>query len=74
MKRMSLTLLLIISGFVYSVIASIRAYRETGKIWMLFLPHWIDTGSGVSAATRCHGKIGFAILFAGVAAFLLSPA
>ena len=23
-------------------IASIRAYRETGKTWMLFLPHWID--------------------------------
>ena len=72
MKRMSLTLLLIIGGFGYSVTASLRAYRESGKIWMLFLPHWIGASSGVSAATRWPGKIGFAILFVGVAAFLLS--
>lgn len=69
---MSLTALLIIGGFAYSIAASIRAYRETGKTWMLFLPHWIDANSGVSAATRRHGKIAFAILFAGMAAFLLS--
>lgn len=69
---MSVTWLLIIAGFTYSIIASLRAYRETGKIWMLFLPQWIDASSGVSAATRLHGKIAFAILFAGVAAFLLT--
>jgi hypothetical protein len=66
--------MLIIGGFAYSVVASIRAYRETGKTWMLFLPHWIDANSGVSAATRRHGKIAFAILFAGMAVFLLSRA
>lgn len=64
--------LLIVAGFVYSIIASWRAYRETGQVWMLFLPHWIDANSGVSAATRRHGKVAFAILFAGVAVFLLT--
>ena len=49
---MSLTALLILGGFAYSIVASIRAYRETGKMWMLFLPHWIDANSGVSAVTR----------------------
>ncbi len=68
---MSLTLTLIVAGFAYSMVASIRAYRETGKRWMLFLPHWIDANSGVSVVTRRHGKIAFATLFVGVAAFLL---
>lgn len=69
----SVSLILIVVGFAYSIVASVRAYRETGKTWMLFLPHWIDAGSGVSVVTRRHGKIGFAVLFAGMAAFLLSP-
>ena len=71
---MKLAAVLMVVGFAYSIGVSIQAYRETGKRWMLFLPHWIDASSGVSAATRRHGKIAFAVLFAGMATFLLSGA
>lgn len=60
-----------IVGFGYSIAASIRAHRESGKVWMLFFPHWIDAQSSVSAATRRHGRLAFGLLFVGLAAFLL---
>ena len=58
-------------GFAYSIAASICAHRESGKAWMLFFPHWIDARSGVSAATRRHGRLAFGLLFVGLAVFLL---
>ena len=65
-----LVLALLIVGFWYSVYASIRAYRESGKAWMLFLPQWIDKNSGVSALTRRHGMAAFAILLVALALFM----
>ena len=50
-------------GFVYSCVVSYLAYRETGEIWMLFMPQWIDANSGVSRSLRRHGMAAFALLF-----------
>jgi hypothetical protein len=61
---------LILAGFAYSLIASILAYRETGKVWMLFLPTWIDASCGVSTRVRRHGMLAFAVLFAGTVLLL----
>lgn len=49
--------------FVYALVVSYLAYRETGKKWMLYLPQWIDASSGVSRPLRRHGMIAFALLF-----------
>lgn len=67
---MSLDVLLLIVGFPYAIYASFRAYRESGKTWMLYLPQWIDASSGVSKPVRIHGMAAFAILFVGAALFL----
>lgn len=67
---MNITLLLLVVGFVYSVVASFLAYRESGDKWMLVHPTWIDKKCGISAKVRMHGKIGFAVLFAGTGLFL----
>jgi hypothetical protein len=38
-------------------------YRQTGKRWMLYLPQWIDAGSGVTRRLRMHGMAAFTLLF-----------
>lgn len=65
-----LVLALLVVGFSYSMYASICAYRESGKAWMLFLPQWIDKNSGVSTPTRRHGMVAFAILLVGLVLFM----
>jgi len=60
---MPFTYALLAVGFGYSLGVSCLAYRETGKIWMLFLPQWIDSTSGVSRTLRRHGMAAFALLF-----------
>lgn len=72
MSKLALALLVV--GFAYSIYASIRAYRESGKTWMLFLPQWIDKNSGVSAPTRRHGMVAFAILLVGLVLFMQGSA
>lgn len=67
-----ITFILILTGFLYSILVSVLAYRQTGQKWMLFLPHWIDAKSGVSKSVRMHGTIAFTLLFIGMAMFLLS--
>lgn len=63
---MTATTIVLIAGFAYSLYSSFLAYRESGKIWMLFFPGWIERKSGISSTLRLHGKIAFAILFAGI--------
>jgi hypothetical protein len=63
---------LIVFGFAYSCFASYLAYRESGEKWMLYYPTWIDKKCGVSSGVRWHGKIAFAVLFAGTGWFLAS--
>lgn len=46
----------------YSIVVSWLAYRQSGQLWMLFMPHWIDRSSGVSARLRRHGMLAFALL------------
>lgn len=72
MSKLALALLVV--GFSYSIYASIRAYRESGKTWMLFFPQWIDKNSGVSAPTRRHGTFAFAILLVGLILFMQGSA
>lgn len=67
---MNADLVLLAIGFPYAIVASYFAYRESGRKWMLFLPHWIGSTSGVSARLRRHGAAAFAILFVGAAMFL----
>jgi len=69
-----LVLALLIVGCSYSIYASIRAYRESGKAWMLFLPQWIDKNSGVSAPARRHGMAAFAILLVSLVLFMQGSA
>jgi hypothetical protein len=64
-----LTYTLLAAGFVYSLVVSWLAYRETGKKWMLFLPQWIDATSGVSRSLRRHGMAAFALLFVAMIMF-----
>jgi hypothetical protein len=54
---------LLSTGFVYSMIVSWLAYRQTGKRWMLYLPQWIDASSGVTRPLRLHGMAAFTLLF-----------
>ena len=65
-----LAVVLMVFGFAYSAYASLRAYRESGKTWMLFLPQWIDASSEVSAPARRHGMAAFTILFVGFILFV----
>lgn len=51
------------TGFIYSLVVSWLAYRQTGKKWMLYLPQWIDASSGVTRRLRMHGMAAFALLF-----------
>ncbi len=53
----------------YSLLVSWLAYRESGRAWMLFLPHWIDANSGVSTSLRRHGMLAFGMLFAATLLF-----
>jgi len=59
----TLSIALLGTGFVYSMIVSWLAYRQTGQRWMLFLPQWIDASSGVTRRLRIHGMAAFALLF-----------
>lgn len=72
MSKLALALLVV--GFSYSIYASVRAYRESGKTWMLFLPQWIDKNSGVSTPARRHGMVAFAIFLVGLAMFMQGSA
>lgn len=72
MSKLALALLVV--GFSYSIYASIRAYRESGETWMLFLPQWIDKNNGVSAPTRRHGMVAFAVLLVGLVLFMQGSA
>jgi hypothetical protein len=57
------------ASFTYSCVVSYLAYRETGQKWILFLPQWIDAGSGVSRPLRIHGIVAFSLLFVGMILF-----
>lgn len=59
----TLGIVLLSTGFVYSMIVSWLAYRQTGKQWMLYLPQWIDASSGVTRRLRMHGLAAFTLLF-----------
>ena len=59
----TLTVVLLGIALGYSLVVSWLAYRESGRLWMLFLPHWIDATSGVSRSLRRHGMLAFGILF-----------
>ena len=58
------TLALLLLAFIYGLIVSWLASRESGQRWMLYLPHWIDRRSGVSSRLRRHGFTAFGLLFA----------
>jgi hypothetical protein len=60
---MSLTALLIIGGFAYSIVATIHAYREMGKIWILSSLRSIDAQSAIARSTWRTGKLAVAILY-----------
>lgn len=66
------TTALLIAAFVYSLIASYLAYRESGERWMLVHPTWIDANCGVSARLRRHGKMAFGILLVALALWLFT--
>ena len=51
----TLGIVLLRTGFVYSMIVSWLVYHQTGKQWMLYLPQWIDASSGVTRRLRIHG-------------------
>lgn len=65
----TLSMLLLGTGFAYSIIVSWLAYRQTGKKWMLYLPQWIDASSGVTRRLRMHGMAAFALLFVATIVF-----
>ena len=69
---MPITENLILLGLIYSLVISVRAYRESGEKWMLFSPLWIRANSGVSENIRWQGVFAFAILFAGLLLYLVS--
>jgi hypothetical protein len=50
----ALGIILLSTGFAYSLVVSWLAYRQTGKQWMLYLPQWIDKSNGVSLPLRLH--------------------
>jgi hypothetical protein len=64
-----ITLVVLATSFTYSCVVFYRVYRETGQKWMLFLPQWIDAGSGVSRPLRIHGIVAFSLLFVGMILF-----
>ncbi len=66
------SIVFMILAFVYSLIASAMAYRESGQAWMLLYPTWVDAKSGVSARVRWHGKIAFALLLVSLGVFMAS--
>ena len=63
------TLIPLLLGLIYAIIISVLAYRESGKLWMLLFPHWIDARSGVSSRLRRHGCIAFALLLGATGLF-----
>lgn len=65
----TLSIVLLGTGFIYSLVVSWLAYRQTGKKWMLYLPQWIDTSSGVTRRLRIHGMAAFALLFVAMIIF-----
>ena len=65
---------LLLIGLIYSLVVSVLAWRETGKLWMLFLPQWIDASSGVSRRLRLHGQAAFGLLFAATILFFYTRA
>jgi hypothetical protein len=65
----TLGIILLSTGFVYSMIVSWLAYRQTGKQWMLFLPQWIDASSGVTRRLRIHGIAAFTLLIVAMMVF-----
>ena len=67
-------LLLLLLGLVYSLVVSVLAWRETGKLWMLFLPQWLDASSGVSRRVRLHGQVAFGLLLVATILFFYSRA
>ena len=71
---MTLSVILLLFAFGYSLLVSYLAYRQSGKPWMLFLPQWIDAGSGVSTRLRRHGQLALGLLFAGTILFFSQTA
>lgn len=65
----TLSIVLLGTGFIYSLVVSWLAYRQTGKKWMLYLPQWIDASSGVTRRLRIHGMAAFALLFVAMIIF-----
>jgi hypothetical protein len=65
----ALSIILLSTGFAYSLVVSWLAYRQTGKQWMLYLPQWIDKSSGVSRPLRLHGMSAFTLLFIAMIVF-----
>jgi len=63
------SIVLLGTGFIYSLVVSWLAYRQTGKKWMLYLPQWIDASSGVTRRLRIHGMAAFALLFVAMIIF-----
>lgn len=63
---MTLVYLLLGLCFAYGLAVSWLAYRQSGELWMLFLPHWVDKSSGISAGLRRHGMAAFALLLVAV--------
>ena len=57
------SMLLLGTGFIYSLVVSWLAYRQTGRKWMLYMPQWIDANSGVTRRLRMHGMAAFTLLF-----------
>ena len=65
----TLSIILLGTGFIYSLVVSWLAYRQTGEKWMLYLPQWIDASSGVTRRLRIHGMAAFALLFVAMIIF-----
>lgn len=65
----TLAIILLSTGFIYSLIVSWLAYRQTGKLWMLYLPQWIDKSSAVSRPLRLQGMAAFTLLFVAMIVF-----
>lgn len=65
----TLAIILLSTGFIYSLIVSWLAYRQTGKLWMLYLPQWIDKSSAVSRPLRLHGMAAFTLLLVAMIVF-----
>lgn len=63
------TLIFLLSGLIYSLLVSWLAFRRSGELWMLFLPHWIDARSGIPRRLRRHGFAAFGLLFVATIVF-----